>query len=273
MPRSTRRKTQKIRVQKLQPPKVKKGKSLSKRKVKVSRKKNKKGGMPPRRSTRGKKTVEEAAVEEPPDEETGGARGDETKQVKDLPDEEAGEARGDETERVEEPPHSPVEEAGGGARRDEPKRVPVSATGEGYYQQMKAEEFDNLSTQEQELLLEERRLKEGQREQERARAYFAAQPESGPTQQEEAFAEFNRGQQALGPEVRRLSYALHQSQEVAKQMMKERDAMATRMSKMEQECLAYVAQLQEQIQFLSEQLDRLHNPNRGGPPPGNPYGI
>ena len=79
MPRSTRRKTQKIRV--------KKGKSLSKRKVKVSRKKNKKGGMPPRRRALPENPSSAPPVEEPPDEETGGARGDKTKRVEGLPDE------------------------------------------------------------------------------------------------------------------------------------------------------------------------------------------
>ena len=38
MPKSTRRKTQKIRVKKLQPPKVKRGKSLNKQKNRRDRK-------------------------------------------------------------------------------------------------------------------------------------------------------------------------------------------------------------------------------------------
>ena len=262
MPRSTRRKTQKIKVKKLQPPKVKKGKSLNKRKVKVSRKKNKKGGMPPRRSRRGKKKpVKEAPVEEPVEAEA------EPEPAPASPEPEP------EPEPAS-PEPEPVEGAGGGARRDEP-RVPVSARGKGYYQQMTEYEKKKLLDEfphEQKPLLTQRKLKVGQPELERATAYFAAQPTPGPTQQQQTIAEFERGRRALGSEVVILSRAHHQSQEVARQMMNERNAMVARMSKMEQQHAATVAELQGKIEFLNEQLDRRRYPNRGGPPPGLPYG-
>ena len=127
---------------------------------------------------------------------------------------------------------------------------------------------------EKELLLQERNLKERQLEQERARAYFAAQPPRGPTPRQESQAEFQRGQRALGGEVHRLSQALHLSQEVARKMKAERNAMEARMREMGQHHAATVAQLQQQIHDLKEQLERLRNPNQGGPPSGrSPYGF
>jgi hypothetical protein len=48
--------------------------------------------------------------------------------------------------------------------------------------------------------------------------------------------------------------------------------MAAQMREMGQQHAATVAQLQQRIRDQEEQLEHYHNPNRGGPPGGSPYG-
>ena len=107
---------------------------------------------------------------------------------------------------------------------------------------------------------------------ERGNKFLSGLPKRGPTSLEQSRAEFQRGKEALGFEASRLSHALHQSQQVARQMKAERNAMAAQMREMGQQHAATVAQLQQQIHDLNEQLERLRNPNQGGPPGGSPYG-
>ena len=149
MPKSTRRKTHKLRVKKLQPPKIKRGKSLNKQtktRVRVSRKKNKRGGIPP-------------ASPEPPDSPEPPAPRPAPRPVEPRPrpasPEPEPEPEPAPEPAPEEPAPAPAPEEPAPAP-EEPAHAPVAATGPGYFTQMNIGE---LSPKQRKEIEQERALK------------------------------------------------------------------------------------------------------------------